>query len=508
MPDLRERPLSVAILALGGQGGGVLTKWLVDIAERNGYLAQSTYVAGVAQRTGATVYCVEVFPAARAAELGKKPVFTPYPVPGDVDVVVAGEMAETGRAIQKGFVTPNITTLIASSHRVYSVVEKSALGDGIVDQGPVRELAAKAAKKFVCFDMQAAAENCDSVVSAVLLGAIAGTGALPFGRDTFEATIRAVGRAVDSNLLGFAAGYEQASRGESMAAVDGTAMMPPATPEGANGHALQARIAAQFPPVVGNVALHGALRALDYQDSAYAGSYLDRLASVLALDKDNGGDSQRYALTAEVARQLALQMCYEDTLRVADLKTRAERMDRVRDQIGAEAAQPADVIEYFHPRYEEMCDTLPAALGARLHASTRMRRLMSPLFASGRNLATTKITGFTLLYALARIQRWRRGTYRFRVQEQLIDDWLRRIAGALSESYDYALAVAECIEIVKGYGDTYERGLSRYRATVAAASGSSERNGAALVRGLQSAALADEKGRLFAEKIAELETAA
>jgi indolepyruvate ferredoxin oxidoreductase beta subunit len=51
----KERPITIAILALGGQGGGVLTKWLVDIAEANDFLAQSTYVAGVAQRTGATV---------------------------------------------------------------------------------------------------------------------------------------------------------------------------------------------------------------------------------------------------------------------------------------------------------------------------------------------------------------------------------------------------------------------------------------------------------------------
>ena len=57
----RERPLTIAILALGGQGGGVLTGWLVETAKANGYIAQSTFVAGVAQRTGATVYCVEMF---------------------------------------------------------------------------------------------------------------------------------------------------------------------------------------------------------------------------------------------------------------------------------------------------------------------------------------------------------------------------------------------------------------------------------------------------------------
>ena len=167
----QERPLTIAVLALGGQGGGVLTKWLVDTAEANDYLAQSTYVAGVAQRTGTTVYCIELFASDAAKKQGQEPVFTPYPVPGDVDLVITGEMAETGRAIQKGFVSPETTTLIASSHRVYSIIEKEALDDGILDQSPVADMAMKAAKKFICFDMDAAAEETGSIISSVMLGA-------------------------------------------------------------------------------------------------------------------------------------------------------------------------------------------------------------------------------------------------------------------------------------------------------------------------------------------------
>ena len=75
-----KRPISIAMLALGGQGGGVLTQWLVQTAEANGYRAQSTYIAGVAQRTGATVYCVELFPEAETS--GRDPVFSPNPIPG------------------------------------------------------------------------------------------------------------------------------------------------------------------------------------------------------------------------------------------------------------------------------------------------------------------------------------------------------------------------------------------------------------------------------------------
>ena len=51
-----RRPITIAILAMGGEGGGVLADWIVALAERQGWVAQSTSVPGVAQRTGATIY--------------------------------------------------------------------------------------------------------------------------------------------------------------------------------------------------------------------------------------------------------------------------------------------------------------------------------------------------------------------------------------------------------------------------------------------------------------------
>jgi indolepyruvate ferredoxin oxidoreductase beta subunit len=60
---------------------------------------------------------------------------------------------EGGRAIQRGLVTPDRTTLLASTHRVFSIAEKSALGDGRVDSDALLAHAAAAAKRFVRFDM-------------------------------------------------------------------------------------------------------------------------------------------------------------------------------------------------------------------------------------------------------------------------------------------------------------------------------------------------------------------
>lgn len=495
MERAEDRPLSIAIMALGGQGGGVLTGWLVETAEANDYLAQSTYVAGVAQRTGATVYCVEIFPRERATAAGREPVFTPYPIPGDVDLVIAGEMAETGRAIEKGFVTPNVTTLIASSHRVYAMSEKEALGNGIVDMTRLREAAAQAARRFSCFDMQQAADDTGSVISSVMLGAIAASGALPFARRSFEDTIRRLGKAVDANLRGFNAGYEGVMSGTTPGP-EPAPVRP--VPRGPNGEALARRIGKELPAKVQEIALHGALRTLDYQDLRHANQYLDSLAAFVKLDDAD----QHYALTVEVARQLALQMAYEDTIRVAELKTRRDRFERIRSQVAAEADQPFRVTEYFHPRLEEFCDTLPSSVASTILASPLLRKLLAPLFRKGRLIRTTSITGFLFLRALAGMRRFRRMTHRYSKQTALIDDWLDRVTAAACDDYDYGLAVARCVEMVKGYGETYERGLRRYLAIVDA--GPASRNAAA-VRRLHQAALADEQGSVFTDTLEALE---
>ena len=108
--------IKIAILAVGGQGGGVLTNWTADLAAKGGYDVQTTSVAGVAQRTGATVYYIEMAPKS-----DRRPVFAQSPAPGDVDIMIAAELAEAGRAVLRGFVTPDRTTLIASTHRILAV---------------------------------------------------------------------------------------------------------------------------------------------------------------------------------------------------------------------------------------------------------------------------------------------------------------------------------------------------------------------------------------------------
>ena len=142
-PD--ERPgglIKVAVMAVGGQGGGVLVGWIESLARANGYVAQATSVAGVAQRTGATIYYIEMAPRA-----DRIPVFSLMPAAGDVEVLIAAEMMEAGRAILRGFVTPDRTVLIASTHRALAVSEKIVPGDGIASSEEVRAAIGVAAQR-------------------------------------------------------------------------------------------------------------------------------------------------------------------------------------------------------------------------------------------------------------------------------------------------------------------------------------------------------------------------
>ena len=97
--NTNAQPVSILIAALGGEGGGVLTEWLVAAAARAGFAAQSTSIPGVAQRTGATTYYVEIYPVPLAELDGRVPVLGLLPVPGRIDLVVASELLEAVRVV-------------------------------------------------------------------------------------------------------------------------------------------------------------------------------------------------------------------------------------------------------------------------------------------------------------------------------------------------------------------------------------------------------------------------
>jgi indolepyruvate ferredoxin oxidoreductase beta subunit len=506
--DVRPRAITIAVLAMGGEGGGVLADWIVDLAEHAGYYAQTTSVPGVAQRTGATTYYLELFPQAAAEAAGKEPVLAMMPLPGELDIVLASELMEAGRAIQRGLVTQDKTTLIASTHRVYSMTEKTAMADGRVEAGNFIEAGAAAAMRFVYADFARVAEDAGSVISAVLFGALAGTGRLPFTRDQFEQAIRRAGVGVETSLAAFSAGYAIATQAPAAAAapVAQPQMQAGAAQDFAVGSRLQdhaRRIRQQFPTQVAATLAAGIKRMADYQDTDYATQYLDRLDPIRDLDQRHGDG--HYRLLNESARYLALWMSYEDTIRVADLKTRRSRFSRVQQEVQAGQAQILQINEFLHPRVEEIADTLPAGPGKWLLASGWARRLVERLFSKGRIVQTTSLRGYLLLYCVASLKAIRRRSLRFQVEQAKIAEWLAHIQALAPEDYALACEVAECQRLVKGYGDTHIRGSRNFDTLMAAVPVLRRDSEAATrLRQLREAALADESGQQLAHKLTEV----
>jgi indolepyruvate ferredoxin oxidoreductase beta subunit len=503
----QTKPLCIAVLAMGGQGGGVLVDWIVALAESQSWIAQSTSVPGVAQRTGATIYYVEMIPARPGAPY---PVLSLMPLPGDVDVVVGAELMESGRAIQRGLVSPDKTILITSSHRSFAVQEKLVPGDGIADSSKVYEAAAAAAKRFVAFDMATLADNTGSAISAVLFGALAGTGALPFGREAYEATIRAAGIGVEPSLRAFAAGFERAAADAVSATppeppkpASAGKLYPPLAPIGDAGFdALVADAHATFPSSLHGMIAAGLRKTVDFQDTSYGREYLDLVAGFLPLER--GGDP---ALTRAAAKHVAVAMTYDDVIRVADLKTRASRFERVRSEVLAKPDQLVYTTEFMHPRMDEVVGTLPSGLGRWLEARPRLLKALDRVVNRGRRVQTGTVRWFLPLYVLGGLKHFRRGTLRHRREVDHRDAWLDLARKMAVRDYDLAVAILEARRLVKGYSDTHARGASKFDRVIAIAPRLAGRADAGQwLRRLCKAALADEEGKALDGALATVET--
>jgi len=493
------KAITIAILAMGGEGGGVLADWIVDLAEHSGYRAQTTSVPGVAQRTGSTIYYLEIFPEDEVQAAGKEPILALMPVPGEVDIVLASELMEAGRAIQRGLVTPDRTTLIASTNRVYSMTEKTAITDGRVDSAKMIEASNTAAKAFVHGDFARIAEDTRSVISASLFGALAGTAALPFRREQFEEAIRKGGVGVESSLAAFEAGFRAATEPTAAAVAKVEAA------KGKVGPRLQplaARIESEFPVASREILLAGIERLADYQDVAYAAEYLKWLEAIRELDGKFGRGN--FALLSETARYLALWMSYEDAPRVADLKIRRTRFERVHQDARVESEQLLLIKEFLHPRVQEIADMVPAPLGRWLLRSQLMRRLTEAMTGNGKIVETTSLGGYLQLYMVAGMRRWRRKSLRFEKEQKAIADWLALITRVAPEDYALALEIAECPRMVKGYGDTHAQGEKNYQAVMAALPKLRGKSDAASrLRKLREEALADDTGEKLARALAD-----
>jgi indolepyruvate ferredoxin oxidoreductase beta subunit len=461
------QPISILLCALGGEGGGVLADWLVDAARHGGLAAQATSIPGVAQRTGATTYYLEIFPTPISELGGRRPVFGLNPLPGRLDLLVSSELLETARQISLGLCSPDRTLLISASNRALTTHEKMQMGDGRMDDAVLLQLLQQHSHASHVLDMVALTRQAGTVVSAVMLGCIAASKLLPLRREDFEFAVHE-GQAKErqsasqqASLRGFALAWDamQAQSTQSKfvdAVLTNTLTIPNVTSE--QIAKLSPELAATFPSDMHEMLGLGVARLMDYQGDRYVSLYIQRLREVLASEQRNGTDGA-CTVTKETARWLALWMAFDDIVRVADLKSRASRWQRVRMEVKAKTDDVLKVYDHFKPGVPEFAALLPKVFALPLLRWDRQRSAsgLSPL-ALPIKVGTHSVIGMVMLRALASFKWLRVLGNRYAEEQAMIDAWLKALVRGAQEDVNLGLALAQCGQLIKGYGTTNERG--------------------------------------------------
>ena len=497
---MTQHPITLLICALGGEGGGVLSEWLMDTARACGFAAQSTSIPGVAQRTGATTYYVEVFPVPLSELGGKRPVLSLYPVPGNLDALVSSELLETTRQIGNSMSAAARTRVISASNRSFTTQERMQMSDGRTDSATLLEIVRAHSREHHVFDMGEMARSSGTIVSAVMLGAIAGCGLFPFPRAAYEATIRTGGKGTKASLRGFASGFEvlqgQLTQARQVHELLSNEELPVLVNKG-----LQPDLALIFPPQVHEMLALGHARLLDYQGPAYAACYIARLQQVLQAERAaDPASAHNYAITLEMTRWLALWMAFDDIVRVADLKSRAQRWQRVKGEVKLGDDDLLQVYDHFKPGVPEFAALLPPGLAQRLTQWDRARinRGKDP-WALPLKIGTHSVLGMLALRTLASLKWLRPLGSRFQTEQALIDPWLASVVAGTRADWQTGFELAQCGRLIKGYGSTNERGkdnllhIMAHLATVQNFASQEER--ALAIAAARNAALADDAGQ-------------
>lgn len=458
MPS-NQQPISLLLCALGGEGGGILTDWLVETARHAGYPAQATSIPGVAQRTGATTYYLEIFPVPTADLGGRRPVFGLNPLPGRLDALVSSELLETGRQITNGLASNAHTLVITSSARALTTGEKMVMGDGRRDNAELLALVNTHSRARHVLDMAALTKQAGTVVSAVMLGAIAGSGLLPFARRDYEAVIGDGSSSAKASLRGFALAFDAVHAQRTQAAYI-EQVLADAPADTAPQASLPEALRREFPLEVHGLMALGHARVCEYQNAAYGERYAERLRRVLAAEKT--GDPQNlhgYRTTVEMARWIALWMAFDDIVLVADLKSRASRQARVRGEVKAGQDDLLRVYDHFKPGAPEFAAMLPERLAQRVLAWDRRRVATGKApWALPLKIGTHSVLGMLALRGLAATKRLRPLGSRFNAEQALIDRWVDAVVRLSAMYAPLGHEVALCGRLIKGYGSTNERG--------------------------------------------------
>lgn len=471
--------VKILIPAVGGQGGGVLTEWLVQAFLIEGFEVQGIGLPGLSQRGGSTTYYIEAHPP--LPDGSRKVIFSQYPVPGDVDVILSQEFLELGRLLEAGFGSEK-TTIVTSTHRVYSTLEKMPSSGGVFPSEKLKRLAVKFSKEFIGFDALQLAKSCgmdELAINAILLGALAATGALPINEASFLKAIEGVGVSVATNIKAWRRGwdfvrakrYEEEERKakQSWEAFVGERASKLQGRDREAYRELLSEALNKYPIHMKEILAEALFRLIDYQGVWYARRYLEDLDEVYELDIEHG---EGYRLTESFAKNYALWRTYEDGIRVAELKIRSERFKKIREDIRLSSEQVYRVIDYLKPDAYEIYGLLPYVFVApfvRLFNLKPLRRLLGggkPVTFAQKPV-TNSFLGFLRLWLLTKLKWLRPLSYRYKIESRLMDKYKRAVLKYGKTNYELGVIVARSGSLIKGYGKVRRRTIDAFERFIA-----------------------------------------
>jgi len=214
--------------------------------------------------------------------------------------------------------------------------------------------------------------------------------------------------------------------------------------------------AAEIPEAARHAVIDGVRRLLAYQDWKYSRLYLERLQPVAEADRHAVSDGK---LLSAVAHRLAARMSFDDIIRIAQFKSNPARQQRIAAELGIVQEPP-----HIAPiRFDigELCQVLPPDAARSLLSLLKqypwLRRPHWTIQTQRRSISSSLC--FRLL---ARLRRLRPQTYRYAQEQSAIKYWLQHVLDAARFSPALACEIAECAQLIRGYGDTHKRGAANF----------------------------------------------
>jgi len=446
-----SRGVRVLIGTVGGQGGGVLSDWLVRGLLNAGWQPQSVGLLGLSQRAGTVIYYVEANP-----EGDTPPILSPFAVPGDVDLILAQEFLELGRLLQGGFAAKDCS-IIANTYRYLGTLEKMPAEGGIFSSDEIRNAAETLSDNTWLFHAQNMVTEAGlSYLSsnAILMGAVVASPAFGLPAEPFHQAIHDAGSNVEDNLTAFDLGYRMMSDGtlprahfQQEVVKDWQQMADERadklSPNNSRQYEELLQTAQQTLPASLNQTLAEALyQLIDFQHGAYAQSYLDML----------GEFADDEALQAAYAQHLALWLTYEDSPRVAQLKTRPSRFAGIAKEHGLKPGQKIVIEDYLAPDPQQIYGILPPSL------ANLVRNIGSRFNADFENITlemkikTSSLWGYYTMAFIGWTRRFRLSSWRHQQEMSEINRWQQAIRDWREQAPELALLAADAGRLIKGYG--------------------------------------------------------